>query len=138
MTEYGIADLRGKTDRDVIAAMLAVDRFPLSGRIAARSAKDAGKIERDLRAAACGCRDNTPDAHRARACAGARRGLLPPFPFGTDFTPVEQQLLPALARLRTSSPLELAGLIRAGFFHPPRRRKRGNASPAWASSGRRV
>jgi hypothetical protein len=117
VTEYGIADLRGKTDRDVIAAMLAVADSRFQGDLLAR-AKDAGKIEATFELPQ-GCRDNTP-ARIARALAPARdKGLLPPFPFGTDFTLVEQQLLPALARLRTSSPLQLAGLIIAGFFSSP-------------------
>src|SRR5262249_57062066 len=44
VTEYGIADLRGKTDRDVIAAMLAIadSRFQDALR---RRAEDGGKIE---------------------------------------------------------------------------------------------
>ena len=137
MTEYGIADLRGKTDRDVIAAMLAITDSRFQDDLL-RQRKGRRQDRDDLRAAAGDARDNTPE-RIDRALAPARdAGLLPPFPFGTDFTLVEQQLLPALARLRTSSPLELAGLIIAGFFYPSRRRKRGNASPAWASSGRRV
>ena len=46
VTEYGIADLRGKSDRDVIAAMLAITDCALPGRIAA-----AGQGRRQDRAA---------------------------------------------------------------------------------------
>ena len=35
VTEYGVADLRGKSDADVIAAMLQVADSPLSGRTGA-------------------------------------------------------------------------------------------------------
>ena len=45
VTEYGIADLRGKSDRDVIAAMLAIAEFPVSG-----AALGAGKTRRKDRA----------------------------------------------------------------------------------------
>ena len=45
-----------------------------------------------------------------------RSGLLPPFPFGSDFTPTEQRLMPALKRLRAASPLRLARLLAQGFF----------------------
>jgi hypothetical protein len=77
-------------------------------------AKRAGKIEQgfELPAAA---RNNTPE-RIAQALAPAReRGLLPLFPFGTDFTATEQRLVPALARLRDSSPLALAALAARGL-----------------------
>ena len=62
------------------------------------------------------CRDNPP-TRIARALTPARAaGLLPVFPFGTDFTPAEQRLLGALARLRASSPLRLAALAGRGFL----------------------
>jgi hypothetical protein len=115
-TEYGIADLRGKTDRDVIAAMLAITDSRFQDDLLAR-AKHAGKIEQSFELPPA-CRDNTPE-RIARALEPARReGLLPPFPFGTDFTPAEQRLLPALARLRASSPLRLAALLAKGFLSP--------------------
>jgi acyl-CoA hydrolase len=114
VTEYGIADLRGKTDRDVIAAMLAVTDSRFQDELL-RHAKDAGKIEKNFELPRA-CRDNTPE-RIARALAPAReQGLLPPFPFGTDFTEVEQRLLPALQLLRSAAPLRLAGLMARGFF----------------------
>ena len=118
VTEYGIADLRGKTDRDVIAAMLAVADSRFQAGLLAR-AKEAGKIEKSF-ALPPECRDNTPE-HIAHALLPAREaGLLPAFPFGTDFTEAEQRLLPALARLRASSPLKLAGLAARGLLsHGP-------------------
>jgi len=114
VTEYGVADLRGKTDRDVIAAMLAVadSRFQ-DGLL--RRAKEAGKIEQGFELPAA-CRDNTPE-RIARALKPAReQGLLPPFPFGTDFTTTEQRLLPALERLRSLSLPQLAVLLARGFL----------------------
>jgi acyl-CoA hydrolase len=115
VTEYGIADLRGKTDRDVVAAMLAVadSRFQ-DGLL--RQAKDAGKIEKSF-ALPAAWRDNTPERIE-RALAGARDdGLLATFPFETDFTPIEQRLLPALQLLKaaSASPLRLAALLAQGI-----------------------
>src|SRR5262249_55513031 len=113
VTEYGVADLRGKSDRDVIAAMLAVAGSRFQDELL-RRAQDAGKIERGFELPAA-CRDNTPE-RIARALAGARdEGLLPPFPFGSDFTATEQQLMPALKLLRAASPLRLAA-AGAGIF----------------------
>ena len=97
VTEYGVADLRGKTDRDVIAAMLAVADSRFQAELL-RQAKDAGKIEQRFELPPA-WRDNTPERIE-RALAGARaEGLLAPFPFETDFTPTEQRLLPALETL---------------------------------------
>jgi acyl-CoA hydrolase len=116
VTEYGIADLRGKTDRDVIAAMLAIADSRFQDELT-RRAKDAGKIEKNFELPAA-CRDNTPE-RIARALGQARaQGLLPPFPFGSDFTPAEERLIPALKRLRAAPPLHLAALLARGFFSP--------------------
>src|SRR6202023_2095091 len=59
VTEYGIADLRGKTDRDVIAAMLAVADSRFQDELL-RQAKDAGKIEKRFELPPA-WRDNTPE-----------------------------------------------------------------------------
>jgi len=116
VTEYGIADLRGKTDRDVIAAMLAIADSRFQEELL-RRAKDAGKIEKSFELPAA-CRDNTPE-RIARALEGAReRGLLPPFPFGSDFTATEERLIPALKLLRAAPPLRLARVLARGLFSP--------------------
>ena len=72
VTEYGIADLRGKTDRDVIAAMLAIADSRFQDELL-RQAKDAGKIERGFELPAAMPRQH-PRAHRACAQARARAG----------------------------------------------------------------
>jgi hypothetical protein len=114
VTEYGIADLRGKTDRDVIAAMLAIADSRFQGELL-RRAKDAGKIEKSFELPAA-CRDNTPE-RIARALKPAReQGLLPPFPFGSDFTATEERLIPALELLRAAPPIRLAGLLARGLL----------------------
>jgi acyl-CoA hydrolase len=111
VSEYGIADLRGKTDKDVIAAMLSIADSRFQPELL-RAAKDAGKIAQDYEIPAAH-RDNTPD--RIARALEPMRDLLPPFPFGTDFTPVEQRLIPALALLKSASPSGLAKLALAGF-----------------------
>jgi hypothetical protein len=114
VTEYGIADLRGKNDRDVIAATLAVADSRFQDELL-RRAKAAGKIEPEFELPVA-CRDNTPERIE-RALAPAReQGLLPPFPFGTDFTATEQRLIPALQLLGQAAPLQLAGLAVRGCF----------------------
>jgi hypothetical protein len=113
ITEYGIADIRGKSDSEVIAAMLAITDQRFQGELL-RQAKDAGKIERsfDLPKSA---RDNTPDAIERALKPAADAGLLPTFPFGTDFTAIEQRLIPALQVLKSASPGQLATLFMRGL-----------------------
>jgi acyl-CoA hydrolase len=115
VTEYGVADLRGKSDAEVIAAMLNVtdSRFQAELKL---QAKDAGKLPRDYQ---------IPTAHRenfperiAMALEPARAaGLLPSFPFGSDFTEIEQRLIPALQVLQEASrsPLTLLPLVLGGL-----------------------
>jgi acyl-CoA hydrolase len=119
VTEYGTADLRGKTDRDVIAALLAVADSRFQDELL-RQAKDAGKIERSFQIPP-GWRDNSPQRIE-HALAGARaEGLLAPFPFETDFTPAEQRLVPALEALKSASasPIRLGGILARGLGRAP-------------------
>jgi acyl-CoA hydrolase len=118
VTEYGVADLRGKADREVIAAMLAIADSRFQDELL-RQARDAGKIERSF-ALPAHCRDNTPE-RVVRALAPARdAGLLPVFPFGTDFTATEARLIPALELLRSASLPRLAGLLARGLLSDTR------------------
>jgi acyl-CoA hydrolase len=100
-TEYGLADLRGKTDRDTIAAMLAITDSRFQPELL-RQAIDAGKIEKNFELPAT-ARDNTPEFVAGALAPAREQGLLPPFPFGTDFTETEQRLLPALENLRVAA-----------------------------------
>jgi acyl-CoA hydrolase len=113
VTEYGIADIRGKTDRDVIAAMLAITDARFQDELL-RQAKDAGKIERSFEPTKS-ARNNTPDAIERALKPAADAGLLPAFPFGTDFTDVEQRLIPALEILKAASPGQLLTLLLRGL-----------------------
>jgi acyl-CoA hydrolase len=111
-TEYGIADIRGKTDRDVIVAMLNITDSRFQEELL-REAKDAGKIERAFELPQI-ARHNTPDMIEKALRPAAEAGLLPSFPFGTDFTATEQRLLPALQLLKSASPWRLAALLVRG------------------------
>jgi hypothetical protein len=119
VTEYGVADLRGKSDADVIAAMLQVTDSRFQPELM-RQAKEAGKLPKGHQIAAA-YRDNTP-ARIAAALKPAREaGLLPRFPFGTDFTEVEQRLIPALqiVSAAATSPWQLARLFAQGVAAKP-------------------
>jgi hypothetical protein len=114
VTEYGVADIRGKSDAEVIAAMLGVADSRFQDGLM-RQAKDAGKLPKNFEIPAAQ-RDNDPE-RIARALKPAREaGLLPLFPFGSDFTAIEQRLIPALQLLQDAqrAPLRLPGLLWLG------------------------
>ncbi len=119
VTEYGVADLHGKSDADVIAAMLQVADSRFQDELA-RQAKDAGKLPKNFEIAAAH-RQNFPDRIAAALKPARDAGLLPTFPFGTDFTDTEQRLIPALQLLQDAqaSPLRLPGLLWQGFTQQP-------------------
>jgi acyl-CoA hydrolase len=101
VTEYGIADLRGKSDEDCVKAMLAISdaRF-IDGLVA--QAKAADKLAPDFEVPSAWLR-NTPEKLAAALAPLRARGLFDAFPFGTDFTPVELQLAGALQWLKQRS-----------------------------------
>jgi acyl-CoA hydrolase len=112
VTEYGIADLRGKTDREIVEALVSVmdTRFhePF-----VRSAKRAGKLPGDY-TVPDRARENLPQVLEQRFEAWRKQGLFAELPFGSDFTAEEIVLGKALKRLaaRTRSwdgRIELAG-----------------------------
>jgi acyl-CoA hydrolase len=119
VTEYGVADIRGKSDADVIAAMLQVTDSRFQGELA-RQAKDAGKLPGNFEIPAA-YRDNHPERIAAALKPAREAGLLPSFPFGSDFTDVEQRLIPALQLLQDaqSAPRRLPGLLWQGFTGHP-------------------
>lgn len=114
VSEYGVADLRGKDDQDVIAAMLSVADSRFQPELM-RRAKDAGKLPKHYELPAY-IRENTPERLERALKPLRERGFLPPFPFGTDFNEVEQMLIPALQTLQvaSASPLSLLRLAMAG------------------------
>jgi hypothetical protein len=119
VTEYGVADLRGRSDAEVIVAMLQVADSRFQNELA-RKARDAGKLSKGFEIPAA-YRENYPD-RIANALKPAREaGLLPSFPFGSDFTDVEQRLIPALQFLQEAqrSPLGLPGLLWQGWTRTP-------------------
>jgi hypothetical protein len=119
VTEYGVADIRGKSDAEVIAAMLRVADSRFQAELA-RQAKDAGKLPKDFEIPA-GYRENFPGRIASALKPAREAGLLPPFPFGSDFTDVERRLIPALQLLQDvqRAPQRLPQLLWQGFTRRP-------------------
>lgn len=87
VTEYGIADVRGKCDKDVIAAMLNIADSRFQPELLAK-AKQAGKIPKEYQIPEI-FTHNTPQRLEATLAPYQKKGLFPPFPCGTDFTQEE-------------------------------------------------
>jgi acyl-CoA hydrolase len=101
VTEYGIADLRGKSDEDCVLAMLAItDARFLDGLVA--QAKRAGKLRATF-TVPDRWRQNTPARLQEALRPFQARGLFADFPFGSDFTAEERRLVPALQWLKRRS-----------------------------------
>src|SRR5665213_1908678 len=119
VTEYGVADLRGQSDAEVIAAMLQVADSRFQAELA-RQAKDAGKLPKHFEIPAA-YRENSPERIAGALKPARAAGLLPSFPFGSDFTEAEQRLIPALQLLQDAqrTPRRLPGLLWQGLLHRP-------------------
>jgi acyl-CoA hydrolase len=101
VTEYGVADLRGKSDNECIEAMLSICDARFLDALCAE-AKSHRKLAADFVIPEAWRRHRPEFLHEALAPL-RQKGLLPPFPFGSDFTEVEQRLLPALNGLQASA-----------------------------------
>jgi len=107
ITEYGIAELRGQADSEVIKRLLVIADSRFQPALV-KQAKAHGKLEADY---------EIPDRYRAnfpqmladKLQPKSAAGLLPDFPFGTDLTEDELHIVDALKRLQhaTDHPVEL-------------------------------
>lgn len=121
VTEYGIADLRGKSDAETIAALIAIADSAFQPDLL-RQAKAAGKLPEGFTLPET-ARHNTPEA--LECWLAPHRAALPAFPFGSDFDAIERVLLPALQELSHHAP-RLSGklaLLRDGLTRRPHPRE---------------
>jgi acyl-CoA hydrolase len=101
VSEYGIADLRGRTDREVVEALVAIMDARFQGRFVTE-AQRAGKLPRDYRVPDA-ARNNHPQHLEQRFAPWRTRGLFEDLPFGSDITPEEVVLAKALRGLQTTT-----------------------------------
>ena len=134
VTEYGVADVRGKSDAEVIAAMLSVADSRFQGELA-KVAKDAGKLPKDFEIPARASR-KLSGADCGSTEAGARGGSV-------AVVPVRQRLYrcraaadpgAASAAGRATHAAAIAGTIVAGVFAEAGYSRRTMPGAAWARS----
>ena len=101
VTEYGIADLRGRTDREIVESLVGImdARFQ---HAFVREAKHAGKLPKDWRVPDA-ARANTPGQLKSKFAPWRERGLFAELPFGTDFSAEEIVLAKALRCLQAAT-----------------------------------
>jgi acyl-CoA hydrolase len=118
VTEYGCADLRGRTDAEVIAALLGIADSRFQPQLLAEAQRH-GKLPNNYRLPDA-VRNNTPQ----RLAAGLRdlqkQGLFQEYPFGTDFTAEEIALSRALRRLAqtTATRRHALGVVARALITP--------------------
>lgn len=115
VTEYGIADLRGRTDAEVIEAMINISDSRFQASLieeAQRAGKLSGDFVLDPRFA-----NNTSE--RLQAIRERHAALFPEYPLGCDFTEEEKDLLRALNWLKSKFKLsEMLELGKAALEAP--------------------
>ncbi len=141
VTEYGVADLRGQSDENCVRAMLAICDARFVDALVADAIR-SDKLPSDFQIPAA-WRNNTPAMMAGRLQPFVQRGVLPTFPFGSDFNAIEQRLLPALLWLKQrvgktkylpdllgalfapGTPIDVAPCLeRLGLAHPSSLRER--------------
>ena len=125
VTEYGIADLWGKPDREIIAAMLNIADSRFQPELLRQAIKN-GKIEKSYEIPAQ-FRQNYPESVQRKLQWARTRELLPSYPLGTEFSELEQSIIDALKRLKSSrqEPVSLARSVISTFRnrHPTKRER---------------
>jgi acyl-CoA hydrolase len=107
VTEYGIASLRGRSDRDCVAALLAVTDSRFQSDLLAE-AKKAGKIEASYEVPDI-YRHNLPETISVALRPLRKEGFFSKFPFGCDYTAEELVLQKALVKVTAAgTPLSAA------------------------------
>ncbi len=111
VTEYGIADLRSRTDAETIAALINIMDSRFQDALVAQ-AKRSGKLPKDYRIPEA-ARSNMPQRLEAILEPYRARGLFGELPFGSDFTAEEIVIAKALKRLQADT-ASLRGRVAAG------------------------
>jgi len=101
ITEYGVADLRGQSDAEVIKRLLAIADSRFQEELMSQ-AKANGKLEPGWQLPER-YRNNLPQKLEQTLHPWIEAGLLPDFPFGTDLTDDELHIVRALKKMKHAS-----------------------------------
>jgi acyl-CoA hydrolase len=112
ITEYGIADLRGKRDKDVIAALLNITDSRFQNELMEK-VKKAGKLPQNHQIPEA-FQNNSPEQIASRMGRYKKMGYFQTFPFGVDMTDEELILAKTLKAIkgRMSNPKGALGSLK--------------------------
>ncbi|MGB3623465.1 MAG: acetyl-CoA hydrolase/transferase C-terminal domain-containing protein [Ketobacter sp.] len=99
ITEYGIADTRGKCDKEVAAAMVNIADSRFQAQLVA-SAVNSGKLPGNYQIPQA-FRSNYPDKLEKMIQPYRDKHLFPAFPFGSDFTETELVVVQCLKAMQS-------------------------------------
>ncbi|WP_300668424.1 acetyl-CoA hydrolase/transferase C-terminal domain-containing protein [Desulfoluna sp.] len=119
VTEYGIADVRGLPDKDVILALIKIADSRFQNDLLDQ-AKKSGKVPAHYEVPEA-YRHNTPEKVSGFLAPYKSEGLFQVFPFGTDFTEEEVALGGALRAFKakaSKSKIGVAMALAGEFFKP--------------------
>lgn len=119
VTEYGVADLRGQCDAEIIKRLLNIADSRFQDELL-EWARHQGKLEQSYRIPDS-ARRNTP-AELERVLGPHRRsGLLPDYPFGTELTDQEIALAASLRKIKALSeePAHFVPQVFRALLHHP-------------------
>ncbi len=114
VTEFGIADLRGKTDQEIIHRLLDITDSRFQQGLA-DIAKKNGKVSSDFTISAA-FEQNRADEISGKLKKYKDQGLFAVFPFGTDFTEEEifiGKALKVLKKKKENPPLMITTILKA-------------------------
>jgi acyl-CoA hydrolase len=98
ITEYGVADLRGKTDAEIILALIKIADSRFQHDLL-QAAVSAGKIHPQTTIPA-EWQNNTPEKTEAFIDSWRQQSFFPRYPLGCDFTEREQALAHSLREVK--------------------------------------
>lgn len=101
VTEYGVADLRGQSDSEVIKRLINVADSRFQGELL-KFAQSHNKVESGYRIPEAFLH-NTPEKLEAALRPHMQAAVLPEYPFGTELTPEEQALGASLRHIKSLS-----------------------------------
>ena len=111
VTEYGIADVRDKTDEETIAAIINIADSRFQNKLL-KEAKGKGKISEDY-VIPEEYTHNTPEALEEKLATLRKEGFFKPFPFGADFTEDELVVAVALKKAKLVSETDIGKILKA-------------------------
>jgi len=114
VTEYGIADCRGKADSEVIQSLLNITDSRFQDALLAK-AKKSGKLSKNYEIPTC-FRRNYPSVILPVIQKLQAKDYFKPYPFGSDLTQDEQVIEHALLYLKNRTKFSLIILILASFL----------------------